>query len=180
MKIKHILTHATVIASALIMSIYSISASANDKENSLKLNGMKIAIIKNAIGSKELIAGNYNEGLTKLSNSSKQNEYEGAMGLCVANLKTHRYIEANIACSQAIDTINNIADDSYHNRYLKSLAYSNRGVVRYLAKDSYGALDDFTTALLVDNNDIVKKNLLNIKTVIFNNKDNTIELAQLR
>lgn len=183
MKPNNLITSITLLLTLLLSSTYSTTSLASDNTESSKnkaLNGLKVAIIKDAIGTSELVSGLYNQGLEKLKTSTSQMEagFEQATGLCVANLKTKRLSEADKACNQAIHYINHVDSSINHIQFLKSLAYSNRGIVRYLSNDNLGALDDFITALLIDNNHIVQDNLINIKTIVFRPNNTTITLAK--
>jgi hypothetical protein len=91
------------------------------------------------------------------------------MGLCVANLKVNRLAKAELACTQAIEAISAITADNKHNRYLKSLAYSNRGIVRYKSNSTLSAIEDFTTALKLSKRRYIKDNVAALKTAIASN-----------
>ena len=88
------------------------------------------------------------------------------MGLCVASIKLSRFEEASTACTDAINAIE-MSDSTLgrgrHGKYLKSIAYSNRGIARYLANDDTAAMTDFTTALMLNDNAIVKNNASTLK-----------------
>ncbi|REL25904.1 hypothetical protein DXX93_04540 [Thalassotalea euphylliae] len=147
----------------------AVAVAAKNVTTDAKLNGLKLAIVKNAPGSDEIIAGDYQLGLDKLA-SAKQDpisSYNQAMGMCVANIKLNDLSLADKACSFAVEQIDKVTGPSAQKLFLKSMAYSNRGIVRYLADDNVGALEDFTSALLVDNNTIVKNNLLTLKRISY-------------
>lgn len=180
MNVNKAILKAITFTSAVILSAYTNMASADNTP--MRLKGLKVAIIKDAIGSKELITGNYNQGVAKLTivNEQNESEFERAMGLCVANLKTNKFLAANKACSMAIDKINLNGDNTSQSNYLKSLAYSNRGILRYVEKDGYGALLDFTTALLLNDNDIVKQNIMHAKKALSSQNNSGTNLAKLQ
>ncbi len=159
----------TTFTLAKVLSLSALMAtSAIADELPSKLNGLRIAVVKDALGSKELATGNYTIAENMLANtkSNPQASYERAMGLCVAYIKLEKLDEANIACSDAITSLNSEAS-SRRAKYLTAIAYSNRGIAKYLAKDSQGALEDMTDALLIDSNDIVKGNLVKMKGKLF-------------
>ena len=150
----------------MLVALMSVSAHAVVKETP-KLNGLKIAVIKDAVGTEDIIAGNYHSGLDKLAtaDASSFSDYDKAMGVCVANIKLNSLTIADKACTDAIDAMKALSGRGRHGQYLKALAYSNRAIVRYLAKDNSGAMEDFTSALLIDNNDIVKGNIIALRTI---------------
>lgn len=151
-----------------------ISTSAIADELPSKLNGLRIAVVKDAIGSKELSVGDYSTAadLITKTQSSPEASYEKAMGLCVAYIKLEKLDAANVACSDAITSLDSISTSSQA-KYLTSIAYSNRAIAKYLAKDNQGALEDMTDALLIDNNTIVKGNLASMKDKLFAKQDET-------
>ncbi|MCH2058510.1 MAG: hypothetical protein MK214_18260 [Thalassotalea sp.] len=150
-----------------LMSADTKLVEAKPLETTPKLHGLKIAVVKDAVGSTDIVAGEYTTGLSKIDELTPKQEsgYDIAMGKCVANIKLNELASANMACSQAIESINEINGHSRHIEFLKSMALSNRAIVRYLSNDRLGALDDFTSALLVNDNDIVKSNILALKQI---------------
>jgi len=165
---------------SLLTMLASVSASALETKNiseSDNLNGLKVAVIKDALGSDEIIAGDYGSGLTKLisKNTSDLTSFERAMGVCAASIKLNELNKAEIACSQAIEKIDALKGRARHRDFLKSVAYSNRAIVRHLVNDDQGALDDFTSALLIDDNSIVTENLLALKKIRLNHEDKYVE-----
>ena len=126
-------------------------------------HGMQIAVIQGALGSDEILDGKYVSAKNNISNAAKNNDYEHSMGLCVANIKLAAWEEATKECTKSIDKLRPILNSNGRAKYLMSVTYSNRAIARYLASDSHGALDDLSTALLFDNNKLVKNNLLQLK-----------------
>jgi hypothetical protein len=168
---------ASLIAASIIAGTSAVKADVFDKK--LTMSNLKIAVVKGALGSKEILSGEYSAGLDKISSESKLalQDYDKAMGVCVASLKLRNYDQAKSACTKAIVAVNDLNGTSTQEKFLKSIAYSNRGIVRYLSNDSYGALSDFTTALLVDRNAIVKGNLIAIKSLNSTKGENTLEAS---
>lgn len=167
---------------SLLTALISVGASAveaNTFDNAYKLKGLKLAVIKDAIGTDDILAGEYSSGLNKITdlNNSPLDAYDTAMGACVANIKLNELSVANQACSKAIDAISAIKGRGRHGEYLKSIAYSNRAIVRYLSEDSNGALDDLTSALLVSDNDVVKGNVLALKRIRLAAEEKTFETS---
>ena len=166
------LTYKSLLASTFIVA--SVGAFANLNEtpapsyNNLS-SAFKIAIVKNAVGTDDILDGNYNESLTRLNAVSLTSEdaFDKAMGVCVANLKMGKYEVAEKACSTAIIHIEATGNDYRHTRYLKSIAYSNRGIVNHFLGSKADAFSDFNAALSYDANDVVMENLkaLNIASL---------------
>ncbi|WP_286262775.1 hypothetical protein [Thalassotalea atypica] len=139
-----------------------LCSSAYATPNTIDIDGLKVAIIKDAVGTNEVLTGNYPLAERKLTTSSKltTSQFDQSMGLCVTYLKMTKLNKANNACSKALSSI---LGKSGRAKYLASMAYSNRAVVKYLAKDHYGALDDMSSAILTSRNKVVKDNLLILK-----------------
>ncbi|NMP32280.1 hypothetical protein HII17_11935 [Thalassotalea sp. M1531] len=174
---KKFLAKASLLAT--LVSVGTSAVEATTLTQPIKLNGLKIAIIKNAVGTDEIISGDYSAGLSKIVATKKPelSNYDKAMGVCVASLKLNELDKADSACTKAIDEISAIKGRGRHGEFLKSMAYSNRAIVRYLAKDNTGALEDFTSALVVDNNSIVKDNILALKRIQLTTDDASFETS---
>lgn len=120
----------------------------------------KVAVIKDFKGSEEIISGDFTKSIASLTKGyNTQEKFEVSMGLCAAYIKTNNIEKTESACTSAINSSKYISSNSKHAAYLKSVSYSNRGVARYLKDDISGAIDDLTTAILIDDNAIVKSNL---------------------
>lgn len=176
-------TKPLIAATVLLATIITIGSSATeiDKQAQLSfsmlspdlktevpaLHGLKVAIIRGTVGSSDIITGDYQSGLNKLthSNTDTTSGYDKSMGLCVANIKLNELESAHQACTDAIEEVDTIIGRSRQKHFLKALAYSNRAIVHYLSKDNHGALKDFTNALFVDDNDIVKANIAALSTI---------------
>lgn len=154
MKIKPLLIKTLI---ATIVMSHSVSAMDNDL-------GFKVAVIKNTTGTEEILAGKYHSSIDVLTTKTfANNGFEKNTGLCVAYLKSLKLDEAELACSSAINDSKKLSLRNSHLRYLKSISYSNRAVARYINNDRKGALEDISSALLIDNNSIVTANLKRIK-----------------
>lgn len=153
----------------LTASLAGPSFIANADTNS----GMRIAIIKGAMGSNDIINGNYQQATSKLASltlaaspDSTHETIEYAMGLCAAFIKMDKLSQAKQACTQAIVSLDSMTSSSQQVKYLMAMSYSNRGIAKYLADDTQGAYDDMTTAMLIDGNDVVKENLIQFKKTV--------------
>lgn len=150
---KHI--YSSVIAIALGTST---AAYADD-------SSFKVAIIKDAAGSSEIIQGNFKKSLNKMTQtpSTLIEKFEQAMGLCVANIKLSQLDAAETNCSTAVEASLALkSSDSSRNKYT-ALAYNNRAISRALSADTLGALDDFTSAVLINQSKLVNNNLSHFK-----------------
>lgn len=168
------LTHKKILASTFIAASigafanltasFASFASLNETPTPSYSNlssAFKIAIVRHAPGTADILDGNYNESLTRLNSISKNSDeaFEKAMGICVANLKMGAYEIAEKACSAAIIHIEAKGDNYNETHYLKSIAYSNRGIVNHFIGSKADAFADFNTALSFDANDVVMDNL---------------------
>lgn len=169
---------------ALVVSTLFACASAHATIDKLEPPGVmfsnidapfKVVVIKNALGTRSIIKGEYEKSLTDLKTTKKPmtnlevkvSAFETQMGLCVANVKLGHYTTADNACTKAIEYISNTKLDLGRTAYLASLAYSNRGIVKHYMDDRAGAFKDFNTALSLDDNSVVLMNLkaLNVATL---------------
>ena len=134
----------------------------------------KVAVIENTQGNTELLTGKFSQGVAKLAaKDQSQQSFNISTGLCVAYLKSDLNEQAESACSLAIKQIESQPNQSPSKKYLTSLSYSNRGISRYVQDDVYGALDDLTTAIIIDNNPITQGNLKAAKQYLLKGSTNT-------
>ena len=134
-------------------------------ESNLKL---RVAIVKNATGTHEIVKGEFDSGIKKLNKLYKGEDSFGSnMGLCVAYLKTKEAEQSESACTAAIDSAKKINLKNSKADYLKSLSYNNRGISRYINNDVSGALSDLSAAVLIDDNAITTSNLELLKQYSF-------------
>lgn len=136
-----------------------------------------VAIIKHTNGSKELMAGQHQSGLKKLQEPLLPINFERAMGVCVAQLKQDKFEQAEASCSRAIQLSHQELDNSGHANLLKAFAFNNRAIVRHYLQDKMGALDDFTSAYLLTNNQTIYKNLRHFKDSIANQSEMNLSIA---
>jgi hypothetical protein len=152
--------HNSLILKAILSTLMvtnPVFATTND-------TGFKVAIIKNASGSKEIIIGDYNTSIKKINNKTNiKYKFENNMGLCVAHLKLGHFVKSELACTAAVNEAKTMSARDKKNRYLKSISYSNRAISRYLSDNLTGAMQDLTSAILIENNTIVQTNLTLIK-----------------
>jgi hypothetical protein len=127
-------------------------------------NTLKVAVVKNATGTRDIINGNFSSSIKKLTKRHiDEDSYGRNMSLCVAYLQIDNARLSESSCTAAINSIEamNLNSDKFH--YLKSLSYSNRGLARYKNADISGALADLNDAVLIDDNVIAVNNLKIIK-----------------
>jgi hypothetical protein len=150
MDIKHILLSTLITTTA-----FASSVSADENDSSFKL-----AIVKDYLGSRSIALGHYVKGINYLTRKNTDNtSFESKMGLCTAYIKISNVDKSESACTSAINDLKSIKTDNKQVTYIKSVSYSNRGVSRYLNNDIAGAIDDLTTAVLIDSNPITTHNL---------------------
>jgi len=150
MNIKH-----TLLTTLIVSSAFTSSVSARENSSSFKL-----AIVKDYLGSRSIALGNYAKGINYLTrNNTINSTFESKMGLCTAYIKTSNIDKSESACTSAINDLKTIKKDNKQVTYIKSVSYSNRGVSRYLNDDIAGAIEDLTTAVLIDSNPITTHNL---------------------
>lgn len=139
----------------------------------------QVAIVKDAVASNDIVKGDVESGLKKLTTRAKSNNsYDKKMGLCVAYLQSNNSQASESACTNAIYSIDELALYTKKALYLKSLNYSNRGVSRYKNADFDGALSDFSTAVAIDNNATTENNLAFIRQIMSDMKvENTAPLS---
>lgn len=152
---KSLFTVKAILATTLLTC--SVGALANNAP-------LKVAVIKDAAQSDNIIKGKFVDSITSLSKKKLDAlTFEESTSLCVAYLRTKDSIKSEMACTAAVDSSKTIASKSNKALYLKSISYSNRGVSRYLSGDIPAAMDDLTTAILIDKNAITESNLASIK-----------------
>ncbi|MFQ3265367.1 MAG: hypothetical protein ACI9U5_001241 [Colwellia sp.] len=122
---------------------------------------LKVAVIKDTIASKNIIAGDSATGIKRLTRINRaEPTFENNMSLCVAYIQSNNVKKSENACSAAIKSTKSMPLHNEKVTYLKSLSYSNRGVSRYFSDDLSGAIDDLTTAISINSNPITKSNLM--------------------
>lgn len=158
-----------LLLTALLISFNSVAES--------KQLRLKLAVVEYATGSKEIIKGDYAHGLKKLekAQSTERVKFDIATGLCAAKVMTREFEKAKPFCNQAIDVYKGRTSSKYH--YLTSIAYSNRGVVRFKLGDAIGAEDDLKLAASIDENSIVKSNLDFLRMHLNANVSHSLQVA---
>ena len=127
-------------------------------------SALRVAVVKHATGTNDIVKGNMSTGIKKLNRRHKDEYSFGSnMSLCVAYLHSDDAKQSESACTAAIDSAHRISLKSAKADYLKSLSYNNRGISRYINNDISGALSDLNTAVLIDDNTITIRNLELVK-----------------
>ncbi|MBU2972061.1 hypothetical protein KO527_22240 [Pseudoalteromonas sp. C2R02] len=146
MKLLTVLSLATTI-------LFTSNATATN------LSEFKLAVIKNGVGTTDIIKSEFKQSIKSIQNEhNNTHQYELAMGLCVAHLKTTSLNKAGDACTQAINVLGTIEQPSQHMQYLKALAFSNRAIVRYIDGKIVDSHKDFVSALNLSDRDIITNN----------------------
>ncbi|TQV77265.1 hypothetical protein FLL45_04790 [Aliikangiella marina] len=151
-----------LLSACIVASLFNISNAAASTK------GFQVAVVEHTTGAKEIIEGQYETGLKKLSkrDTPAKSSFNRSLTRCAANIMLNDYQSADGACTVAIEKYKNRSSLNY--KYFKSIAYSNRGVARYLKGDMTAASDDLKMAASLDDNKIVMANLANIKAKIAN------------
>jgi hypothetical protein len=133
---------------------------------------LKVAVVKHAMGTNDIVKGDISGGITKLNRLHKNdNSFGSNMSLCVAYLQSDDAVQSESACTAAINSAEKIRLKNDKAYYLKSLSYNNRGIARYMNKDISGALSDLNAAVLIDNNVITTSNLEMVKLYSYNSEN---------
>ena len=140
-----------------------------------KMKGFQVAVIRDSSGAKEILKGKYRLGLDKLAqhSSKKNSSFDSLLARCAARIMTRELKQAHLVCTDAIESYKNHKEPKY--KYLKSMAYSNRGIARFLLGDIIGASNDLEIASSINKNKIVLSNLSNLQSQISNHEDNFID-----
>jgi hypothetical protein len=150
--------------------VYQVDALIKRKNNMLiKSTTLKVIITTLALSSAvSAFAGEVKFKLAVIEDTAGIQEtnvitFNKKMSQCAAFAQTNKAIESEVACTDAIRSVQVLNGHSSTVNYLKSLSYSNRGISRYLHDDISGAEDDFIAAILIDSNVITKSNLKLLK-----------------
>jgi hypothetical protein len=123
----------------------------------------KVAVVKDTLGADKIVAGDYNNGMKDIEMIKKTN-FNHAMNLCAAQIKTYKFDKAEESCTKAIDSLSVNASRGRHGKLLKALAYSNRSIAKHLNNDSYSAYEDLLMAKSLSENVIIMDNLAYFKS----------------
>ena len=146
-----------LLCTLLAGSLLSLTATAND-------SSFKLAVIENSLMSEDVVSGQYAKAIASVAgNSDIMKSFEESTSLCVAYIKSGNSAEAESACTAAVENISKIKSKTSKVRYLEAISYSNRGVAKYFNEDLSGAMNDLTSAILIDDNSMVKTNLMLVK-----------------
>lgn len=123
----------------------------------------KVAVVKDTLGADKIIAGDYATGMKDIEMTEKTN-FNHAMNLCAAQIKTYKFSKAEESCTKAIDSLSVNASRGRHGKLLKALAYSNRSIAKHLNNESYSAYEDLLTAKSLSENSIIMDNMAYFKS----------------
>lgn len=126
----------------------------------------RVTAFENALGYDRIAAEQYTEAASRLSSAGYADQRYAVMtNLCVSQLKTEAVREALGSCERAlraasVDLASPLMTSARRRADLLTHLYSNRGVVKAVAGDLYGARADFEQALMLDpNNANARSNL---------------------
>ena len=142
-----------LIATSLIIGSNVFAKDINDK--------LEMVVIKSSLGTSDILSGDYQEAAGMIENRKNKRRYKNStfelsMGACVAEYGISKLVQAEKSCTKAITVYEGKSDKEYS--YLKSLALSNRSIVRYKMGDFDNSFEDIKLALKIDDNKIVTKN----------------------
>lgn len=162
-----------------LIATLSLLASSVFTCASASASALKVAVVKHAPGSADLIAGKVDNSISTLEIVKNSEKFERSLGLCAAYIKASINHESEKKCTEAIENIKAFDSRSARISYLKSISYSNRGVARHLNKNDVGAMSDLVNAILIDDNPITRGNLAELKRLTdMTSADNSIISAE--
>ncbi|GAA6204229.1 hypothetical protein [Thalassotalea sp. SU-HH00458] len=123
----------------------------------------KVAVVKHTTGADKIVAGDYANGMKDIE-MKETIDFNHAMNLCAAQIKTYKFEKAEESCTKAIDSLSVNATRGRHGKLLKALAYSNRSIAKHLNNESYSAYEDLLTAKSLSENSIILDNLAYFKS----------------
>lgn len=105
-------------------------------------DSFNMIVISNQAFGAALIAGNYGAAINSLAgkNKPRRESFAASNNLCVAYVKAGNTEQAELACDAAVKK------SRLKPREDRAIALSNRGVLRALAGDPFGALYDLQAA----------------------------------
>lgn len=143
-------------AAALVGAAFSASASA----------GYHVTAFGNTPGFEKIMAEDYKGANTLLAAPIYlQSKYARLANLCVAQLKSEEVEAALGSCNRALSTApaelrSSLVSLNHKRAEVMTHLYSNRGVVRAIKGDVFGARSDFERAVALDgDNDNARRNL---------------------
>ncbi|MCL1068447.1 hypothetical protein L2735_16870 [Shewanella olleyana] len=159
----------TAIAASLLLA-----CSANVSAAAVETTSYKMVLIENMPGVDAIQSGDINEGiaLTKSARRSAIDTYTRHLNLCVGYTKMSKFDIAEEACTEAVKMAVNA--DKLPSMQMRAYAYNNRGVMKVLANDNVGALEDFRQAAKAIQEPIYKQNLLRLETELNNTETGTL------
>ena len=142
-----------LIATSLLIGSNVFAEDINDK--------FEMVVILDSLGTKDLLKGEFQEAAGKIEDKKNRRRYkhstfEVSMASCVAEYGISKLVQAEKSCTNAITDYEGKSDKGHS--YLKSLALSNRSIVRYKMGDFDSSFEDIKLALKTDENKIVTKN----------------------
>ncbi|WP_371373539.1 hypothetical protein [Thalassotalea aquiviva] len=120
----------------------------------------KVAVIRSAVTADEIEQGHYQKVVQKIFSSlDHTSDANDQISLCAVWLKQGEYEKADAACTNAINLLDAMDQSQARLDYVKSIAYSNRAIVRFYLSQRQAAFSDVNSALLFDQNTVVMANL---------------------
>jgi len=155
MKISYSRTYSRI-AAALAGAVLSATASA----------GYHVTAFGNTPGFDKIMAEDYSSANALLAAPMyTPSQYARLANLCIAQLKSKDVDAALGSCNRALSTApaelrSSLVSLNHKRAEVMTHLYSNRGVVRAIKGDTYGARSDFERAVALDGgNDNARRNL---------------------
>lgn len=162
---RNVITARSKLAAAiLLLAAGSISA------HEVQQSGYRMTVIQNEAYGRFMMFGKFEKGIARINTlgSRGSNSFAAKNNLCVGLTKTGDLEQAREACDAALaisEQSGRFGETPLEKEILRdqTLAYSNRGVLRAVAEDFHGAMEDFEYAAELDaeaNVDVALDNLV--------------------
>ncbi|GIU52556.1 MULTISPECIES: hypothetical protein [Shewanella] len=159
---------------SLITASLLLACSGNVFAAAVETTSYKMVLIEDMPGVDAIQSGDLVEGieLTKSAKNSAIDTYTRNLNLCVGYTKMSKFEIAETVCSEAVKMAVNA--DKLPSMQMRAYAYNNRGVMKVLANDNVGALEDFKKAAKATHEPIYKQNLIRLETALNNTETGTL------
>ena len=149
---------AKLITAGLLLAISGAALA-----DSVETSPYKMVVISDIPGVDAIQSGDIAQGLAIMQNADIEN-YSRNLNLCVGYTKLSQFEDAEKACTKAVYSASHSSNEP--DAELRAYAYNNRGVMKLMANDNLGALEDFKRAAKAAKNQIYKHNLARLETAL--------------
>lgn len=156
------------LSKCIVSTSIALSSLVANADNTTELPRYKFAVFNDA-GTVEQLRStplkSFIQEIDKMENKrASYTKFEKLSGLCLAYVKQYDYPAAEKSCDRALAVAKKPALRG--SREVLAYAYNNRGVVRALAHNDIGAMDDFQSAVNNYNLKLAVSNLENVDSVL--------------